>query len=243
MLNFLKTKIKKYIHIWPVLYFFIYMPWFLYLENIYHAGYKGLHIIHCPLDDIMPFCEFFIVPYVLWFLYIPAVFLFMFYHSKNEFYRLCAYEFIGMTICLIIYSLYPNGIELRNNLSSIDRHNIFIEVVRFLRNNDTPTNVCPSIHVFATISAHLCLIKSPHMQYSKTRSKIKVGSLILTIAICLSTIFLQQHSIIDLLCGALLSFALYFLIFKVLFKNTTFPGPDKIEPDKHQVLLFLNKNK
>ncbi len=241
MKNFLISKLNKYSHAWPLLYFFIYMPWFLALEHNYDADYKGLHWIHCALDDIMPFCEVFVIPYVLWFLYIPAVFLFLFYHSKKEFYRICAYEFIGMTICLIIYTLYPNGIQLRNDLATLNRSNFLIDIVQFLRTNDTPTNVCPSIHVFATIAAHICLIHSPHMQYSNTRSKIKKFSLVLTILICLSTIFLQQHSIIDLGCGAILALGLYFLVFRVMFKNTVFPGPDRIEPDKHQVLLFLNK--
>ena len=71
------------------------------LEKYIPADFPGLHIMHCPLDDIIPFCEWFIMPYLLWFLYIPAIFVFLFYHSKNEFYRICAYEFTGMTIALL----------------------------------------------------------------------------------------------------------------------------------------------
>lgn len=241
MKNKFKKEIRKYKHSWPLLYVFIYLPWFLILEYKFPADYPGLHIIHCPLDDIIPFCEWFVIPYLLWFLYIPAVFLFLFYHSKNEFYRICAYEFTGMTICLLIYSIFPNGLDLR--LVDIERNNVLVDLVRFLYDSDTPTNVCPSIHVFATLSAHVCLINSPHMKELKTRQRIKRISWIFTILVCLSTVFLKQHSVIDLFCGIILSTVLYFVVFKCWFRKTDFPAPVVKDPRKHQVLYFLNNKR
>lgn len=235
----IKKELRKYKHAWPLLYVFIYMPWFILLETFIPADYPGLHILHCPLDDIIPFCEWFVIPYLLWFLYIPAVFVFLFYHSKNEFYRICAYEFTGMTIALLVCTVYPNGLNLR--LTDIGRDSILIQLVNFLYTNDTPTNVCPSIHVFATISAHLCLVKSPHMQKLQSRKRLKVFSLILSILICLSTVFLKQHSVIDVIASALLAFILYFVVFKWWFKNVNFPEPTVKDPKQHQVLYFLNK--
>ncbi len=237
----IKKELHKYKHAWPLLYVFIYMPWFIILENKITADYPNLHIIHCALDDIIPFCEFFVLPYMIWFLYIPAVFLFLFYHSKNEFYRICAYEFTGMSIALFICTIYPNGLHLR--METIGRDNIFIHLIHFLYERDTPTNVLPSIHVFATISAHICLVKSPHMKVFKSRKYIRQISLILSILICLSTVFLKQHSVIDALCGAALALVLYFVVFHWWFHNTEFPPPVVHDPLQHQVLFFLNKNK
>ena len=235
----IKKELRKYKHAWPLLYVFIYMPWFILLETLIPADYPGLHILHCPLDDMIPFCEWFVIPYLLWFLYIPAVFVFLFYHSKNEFYRICAYEFTGMTIALLVCTFYPNGLNLR--LTDMGRDNILVQLVNFLYTNDTPTNVCPSIHVFATISAHLCLVKSPHMQKLQSRKRMKVFSLILSVLICLSTVFLKQHSVIDIIAGALLAFILYFVVFKWWFRKVSFPEPTVRDPKQHQVLYFLNK--
>ncbi|WP_302625740.1 phosphatase PAP2 family protein [uncultured Eubacterium sp.] len=240
-MNRIKNELRKYKHAWPLLYVFIYMPWFIFLENKIPATYPGLHIIHCAIDDIIPFCELFVIPYLLWFLYIPAVFVFLFYHSKNEFYRICAYEFTGMTIALLVCTVYPNGLELR--LSEITGNNILTDLVRFLYDSDTPTNVCPSIHVFATIAAHICLIKSPHMKELKPRQNIKRISLVLSILICLSTMFLKQHSVIDVISGFVLAFVLYFVVFHWWFKNVKFPAPIVKDPHQHQVLYFLNKKK
>lgn len=240
-MNRVKKELPKYKHAWPLLYFFIYLPWFLILEQKITPDYAGLHIIHCPLDDMIPFCEWFVIPYLIWFLYIPAVFLFLFYHSKKEFYRMCAYEFTGMTIALLVCTFYPNGLELR--LSNIGRENILIDLVHFLYNNDTPTNVFPSLHVYVTISAHICLVKSPHMQGLNSRKHIKVISLILAILICMSTLFLKQHSVLDVLAGTALAFIMYFIVFKWWFRNTEFPAPKIKDPKQHQVLYFLNKRK
>ena len=43
------------------------------------------HVIHCSLDDIIPFCEYFIIPYILWFLYIAAGLIFFFFTSFLSF--------------------------------------------------------------------------------------------------------------------------------------------------------------
>ena len=221
MFNKERLQPKNLKQTWPLLYFFIYMPWFILLEKSYPADYPGMHFIHIPLDDVLPFNEWFIIPYIIWFLYIPVVFIFIFFQGKNEFYRLCAYEFLGMTICLVICSIYPNGLHLRVNPADIS-HNILGDIVRFLYTTDTPTNVLPSIHVFATISAHICLVHCNTLKHTVAGKRIKTISLIVTICICLSTIFLKQHSIVDLVAGAILSFILYFVIFKLAFKNVKF---------------------
>ena len=62
--------LKKYSHAWVFLYGLIYMPWFLYLEN--HVS-KDYYLIHSPLDDYIPFIEYFIVPYLLWFVFIAVI--------------------------------------------------------------------------------------------------------------------------------------------------------------------------
>ena len=59
--------IKKYKHAWVFGYILIYMPWFLYLEKHVTSNY---HVIHIAIDDKIPFVEYFIVPYLLWFVFI-----------------------------------------------------------------------------------------------------------------------------------------------------------------------------
>ena len=52
--------IKKYKHFLPVVvYGIFYLKCFQYLET--HIT-KGYHLIHTPFDDMIPFCEFFVIP-------------------------------------------------------------------------------------------------------------------------------------------------------------------------------------
>ena len=98
-------KLKRYSHIWILSYAFIYLPWFSYLEKTVTRDY---YVIHTALDDLIPFSEYFIVPYLLWFVYVAGTILFFFFKNKQTYYRLCIYLFTGMTLSLVICTIFPN---------------------------------------------------------------------------------------------------------------------------------------
>ena len=116
--------IKKYKHgLIIVAYFLIYILLFGYLEN--RPVYR-YHVVHTVFDDMIPFCEFFIVPYLLWFPYMAfAIFYFIFMNkNKQEYYQLIFNLMMGMTVFLIISYIYPNVQHLRPN--EFARDNIFV---------------------------------------------------------------------------------------------------------------------
>ena len=107
----LKNFYLKYKHGIPlILYGIIYLSWFAHLEKTVTKGY---HVIHMAVDDYIPFLEVFIIPYLLWFVYVAAVVLFFFFKNKTDYYRTCIFLFTGMTIFLIVSTLWPNGHHLR----------------------------------------------------------------------------------------------------------------------------------
>lgn len=69
----LKKLIRKYGHVWMLSYAFIYIPWFARLQENINKPY---HVMHTALDDMIPFEEIFIVPYLMWFLYVAATIAF-----------------------------------------------------------------------------------------------------------------------------------------------------------------------
>lgn len=190
----MKEFIKKYRHAWLILaYLPIYMIWFLLLERYVTKGY---HIIQSPLDVYIPFNELFIVPYLLWFPFIAVSVLYFIYRDRIECYRLCGVLIAGMTVFLLVSTFYPNGVALRPVLSELGRDNIFLDLVAGLHKADTSTNVCPSIHVYNSLAVCFAFFASSHL---KGKRLLKTGILILTILICLSTVFLKQHSVIDVI--------------------------------------------
>ena len=140
---------------------------------------------------------------LIWFLYVFASLVFLFLQSKHmsDFYRCSAVLMLGMTTCLIIYTIFPNAQPLRPDV--MPRDNFLTRIVAGLYEGDTPTNVCPSIHVYNSIAIHVALFQSYALQNKKGW---KTASLVLCILICLSTMFLKQHSIIDVVRGLAVAF-------------------------------------
>lgn len=205
----LKQIVYKYRHAWVLLYAFIYMPWFMYLERRPSVHY---FTIHSPLDDYIPFVEYFIIPYFLWFIFIAAVAGYFFFTSRTDFYRLAAFLCTGMTLFLIICTVFPNGLHLRPE--TFVRENIFTDMVRFLYRTDTPTNVLPSIHVFNSIGAAIAVAHSqPLKKYKKTRYAAYITSFL----IILSTMFLKQHSVTDVIAA----FAMACMIYPFVYATET----------------------
>lgn len=203
----MKSIYNKYKHAWVLLYFFIYAPWFAYLEKTVTTNF---HEVHIKLDDYIPFVELFAIPYFIWFGFIFVTVAYLFFKDKKEYYRSTAFLFIGMTICLVIYTLWPNGQALRPDLSTLKRDNIFIDIIASLYKTDTPTNVCPSIHAYNSIGACIAIF---HTEKLKNKRFITIPTVILTILICLSTVFLKQHSFFDVICAGVLSCFMYLAVY------------------------------
>ena len=211
----MKEFIKKYRHAWLILtYLPLYMVWFLLLER--HVT-KGYHIIQSPLDAYIPFNELFIVPYLLWFPFIAVSVLYFIFRDRTECYRLSGLLIVGMTVFLLVSTFYPNGVALRPVLSELGRDNIFLDLVAVLHKADTSTNVCPSIHVYNSLAVCFAFFASSHL---KGKRILKAGILILTVLICMSTVFLKQHSVIDVIWAfAVIAVAAPVIYARRLFKR------------------------
>lgn len=198
---------ERYRHAIPlIVYGVIYLTWFCHLEKTVTKQYT---VIHMALDDVIPFCEVFVIPYFLWFAYIAAVVLYFFFKDKDDYYRTCVFLFTGMTIFLIISTLFPNGHHLRPY--TMPRDNVFTRLVQFLYSTDTPTNLWPSIHVYNSLGAHFAIVKSKHFE---NRKGIKVASFVLSTSIILSTMFIKQHSLFDVLTAFGLSAIMYLVVYR-----------------------------
>ncbi len=201
----MKTWWKKYNHALLFCYALFYMPCFVWLEHHVTTDY---FVIHSPIDDMIPFCEYFIIPYYLWFLFVPAVFIYEFFYSKSEFIRMCIFMFAGMTTFLIVCALWPNGLHLREQITL--RDNFCCSLVERLHEADTCTNVFPSLHVFNTLG---CLIALFHTKGPARKKRLLIPATVLSVFILMSTLFLKQHSVIDLTGGVVMAAVLYVAVY------------------------------
>ena len=180
------------------LYFLLYLSAFNFLET--QISMPRVLLVHCRLDDLIPFCKYAILPYFAWFAWIPFTLFYLLWKAPREdFWRLCLPLFGGMTIALACYVILPTGLDLRPYY--VPGTDLFARAVRMLYRTDTATNVCPSIHVFNSVTLmlayHRCrLFEEPRRRWMRPAADV------LCFSIVCSTMLLKQHSCIDVALGA-----------------------------------------
>lgn len=211
----MKAFFKKWWHALLALYALIYMPCFTYLERTIDADYP-YHLIHCSLDDKIPFIEYFIIPYYIWFIFIAVACIYFFFKSQGELVRMGLFLIVGMSLALTIYYVYPNGLgDIRP--TTFPRENFCTDMVRFIYKADTSTNVLPSLHVFNTLAV-LCAVYESKT-FGKYHTTVKVVTSIIGVLICMSTVFLKQHSVLDVIAALVMAALLYPLFYKTKLRN------------------------
>ena len=186
------------------LYLLFYLAAFDFLET--RISIPHVLLVHCRLDDLIPFCKYAVIPYFAWFLWIPFTLFYLLWKApREEFWRLCLPLFTGMTIALACYVLLPTGLALRPRF--VPGSDVFARIVRFLYRTDTATNVCPSIHVLNSVTLLLAYYRS-HIFDTPRRRWMRPAAAVLCVSIVCSTVLLKQHSCIDVALGALLALVL-----------------------------------
>lgn len=199
--------ILNYKHAIPlIIYGAIYMTWFAHLEQTVTSHYR---VIHVALDDHIPFCEVFVIPYFLWFAYVAAVVMYFFFRDKDDYFRTCTFLFTGMTIFLLVSTLWPNGHHLRPYI--MPRDNIFTRLVAMLYRTDTPTNLWPSIHVYNSLGCHIAIMKSSRLRKHKA---VHICSFVLCVSIIMSTMLIKQHSVFDVVTAFILAAVMYGIVYR-----------------------------
>ena len=132
-----------------------------------------------------------------------------FFKDKEEFLRMIKYLYMGMTLFIIISFLYPNGLDIRP--AYFERDNIFIRLVQMIYQNDTSTNVVPSIHAYNSIVVMVAALRSEKVLPKKWQ---KAVCCIISGLIILSTVFTKQHSVLDVFAAIILAWIGYQLYYK-----------------------------
>ncbi len=168
---------------WPV-----YLIAFFLTEQLIPA--EKCYSVHSIVDDWIPFCEVFWIPYVFWYALIVISLGYFLLRNIDSFRRLQTYIIITQAVALIIYVAFPTRQDLRPR--EFSRDNFLTQCVAFLYRIDTNTGVCPSLHVAISLGIGSVWTKE------KGISRWWKAFIILSVGlICLSTMFIKQHSVVD----------------------------------------------
>lgn len=195
-------------HSWPMFFYMAgYLAWFGIIEHIPRRFYLQILL---RIDRFIPLVEVFVIPYVSWFFFI-VIQMYSFYRKdRNAYDEACTFLMTGMTAFLVISTLLPNRQPLR--LVDLPRENVLTTLIANLWRTDTPTNVFPSIHVFNSIAVELPLLRSDHAYYH--RPLVRYGTLVWSVLIILSTLFIRQHSMFDVVTAVLLAAICSYIVYR-----------------------------
>ena len=149
------------------------------------------HPVHCALDDVIPFHEAFVVPYVLWYALIVGSLLFFMLYDTESFKKLSLFIMITQALAMAAYILYPTRQDLRPEF--FERDNILTRLVGFIYAFDTNTGVCPSLHVAYSVG-----IASVWLKSRDARPAFKGFIVLMALIISAATAFVKQHSVVDI---------------------------------------------
>lgn len=196
----------QYRHMWWLLFWPAYLLRYFLVENLNPAS--TYHVMHCFLDDLIPFREGFLIFYASWYFLIVGVHLYTLLYDADTFRRYTKFLCISVVISTATFLLYPSCQELRPAV--FPRDNFLSRLVGLIYAVDTNTNVFPSEHVLGAFAA---VAAAAH-----TRGLRKPGILaaltVLAVLICASTMFLKQHSVCDVLGALCLCPIVYFICYE-----------------------------
>lgn len=191
--RFNKMKTEEFRHTLLLFYWPVFGILFAFVERFYPVKYY--YSVHCALDDVIPFCEWFFIPYLFWFVYLIGSLVYTFFYDITAFKKEMYFVIITYSVTIVIYLLFPTCQELRP--TEFASGNLLTEAISAFYAFDTNTNVCPSLHVVGSFAAMFALWEC--RDFNTKGYKIAFG--IMAFFICISTVFMKQHSAIDVIAA------------------------------------------
>ena len=199
----LKAKENRYL--WYILVLPAFLIAFFGLERF---GTENYWVSYIPLDDKIPFCEYFVAAYVLWYPFMFGTGLFLLLRDHEGFKRYMSFVGIAFGVTLLFCAIFPNGQDLRP--AEFEKSNAFTWLLGLIYTVDDNQNVLPSMHVLGSAAAASALCLSPAV-----RSRVvKVASVLLAALISVSIVLVKQHSVLDIFAALPLAAAVFLLVYR-----------------------------
>lgn len=204
-----KLNDPRFSHLKWLLGWVFYFASYILTETLIPA--ERCHVIHCALDDQIPFCEYFVIPYVFWYGLVAGSLLYFALYNVDAFRNLQKYFIITQATAVIVYILYPSCQNLRPDAFADE--SFFTRLVGSLYSMDTNTGTFPSLHCACSIAIASVWVREKDLPHW-----VKPSVVLAAVLICASTVFVKQHSIADFFAAIPVCILAEILV----FRNTWF---------------------
>lgn len=167
------------------------------------VGYKLAQILRPEgflvttwLDSFIPYISYFVVAYALY--PVIAIIPFVLYWNDYRKYRVMALSFAAvLAIAIVIFMVFQTS-ATRAVVQPTDLFNWGVSLVYSL---DKPLNAFPSLHVAIPVIATLFI-------YLRSR-RLGLCLLPVTVLVVMSTVFIKQHAVLDVIGGLVLAYIVF----------------------------------
>lgn len=168
----------------------VYFALYFITENL--IPWERCTPIHCGLDDLIPFNEWFALFYVGWYALVFGSLLYTLLFDVPRFKKIQIFIMITQVVAMVCYILWPTRQDLRPEV--FPRENFLTAVMAFIYSFDTSTGVCPSLHVAYSLG-----ILSAGLKDEALPAWGKGCLTLFVVGVCLAVCFVKQHSALDVL--------------------------------------------
>lgn len=192
MLKRIIYEVKKYEYKLDLVWFILFPLFnlvYILANHIYNTGFD----LTIALDTQIPLVPIFVIPYVYWYVYMIVGYFIISITNRKEYMRSILGLFSGMWISYIIYFIFPTEIVRPTLVDS----SFLYSIINIIYSSDRPFNCFPSLHVLGTYFV-MRYTKKDNNKYIYYYTRV-VGSLII-----LSTIFIKQHFVLDIVAAIIL---------------------------------------
>lgn len=197
-------------HLLLLLGWVVYFGLYFLTENFIPA--EDCYPVWCKLDDIVPFNEWFVIPYVGWYVLIVLSLGYFLLYNVENFKGLQTYIMITQGLAMVCYILWPTRQDLRPE--TFPRENVLTWIMGIIYGADTNTGVCPSLHVAYSLG-----IASAWLKEKSARWYVKTIVVVFVIMVCLSVAFTKQHSVVDIFAALPVCLVAEIFAFKNYYKG------------------------
>ena len=182
----------RFAHVKLLLGWVVYFSMYFLTENLIPP--ERCHVIHCALDDVIPFREGWVLVYVAWYAFVAGSLAWTLFFRVEGFRRIQKYIIVTQLAAMACYIIYHSIQLLRPEV--FPRQNFFTWGLGIIYAFDTPTGVCPSLHV-----AYSAGIASAALKDRELGAVWKAAAVIFTLLVCCAVCFVKQHSFVDVVAA------------------------------------------
>lgn len=199
MKNYLKENKNRIIILFGV---FIFQSLIYFITKLFQNNPVYLNN---AIDDRIPFIPSFVVFYVMWYLFLILIPLLILKYNKKVFDKYIVVSIVYAILEGIIFILFPTTMN-RQPLLVTDISTWIVDIIYKV---DTPVcNLFPSAHCAFSILFIISIL-----DVKEIKKEYKILIIISSLLIILSTVFIKQHVVVDVL-GALLIVPIYYILRK-----------------------------